>query len=135
MSQPGQDEPRELLSPVKFFDPRAGRVDGEMDLTPKVVRSDDVLPTEAGDVVPKAEDLTELSVQESVGTSLEPAREPESSVPVTKENSSLTEVPGLEDLERVSPEETSPGENVPPVVTPPLPPAATRSSRSAAKSA
>jgi hypothetical protein len=135
MSQPGQDEPRELLSPVKFFDPRAGRVDGEMDLTPKVVRSDDVLPTEAGDVVPKAEDLTELSVQESVGTSLEPAKGPESSVPVTKENSSLTEVPGLEDLERVSPEETNPGENVPPVVTPPLPPAATRSSRSAAKSA
>jgi hypothetical protein len=135
MSQPGQDEPRELLSPVKFFDPRAGRVDGEMDLTPKVVRSDDVLPIEAGDVVPKAEDLTELSVQESVGTSLEPAKGAESSVPVTKENSPLTEVPGLEDLERVSPEETNPGENVPPVVTPPLPPAATRSSRSAAKSA
>lgn len=141
MSQPDRDEAREIASPVKFFDPAGGRDYADLDLAPKAVRADDVLPQEAVDVAPKvrnpADDSSAQGSAESYSDLIpspeDAALRPENSVGVEKEPTSQLPLENDEPPSPASSKQTSDGETTPPVVTPPSPPAKTPSSRSAGK--
>lgn len=122
MTQP-EREPRDLGAPVTFGTFQSSFA---VDYSPRVVSAGDVHPSEV-DADPK-----DLSAQESVDSFSDLVPNLEDLAPVEKGPPQLGEAGSLEDPDSSSP--TSPGDDVPPVVTPPLPPVKTPSSRSAGKS-
>lgn len=124
------DGVRDIGSPFRMFSPGDPAAVFDVDFHPQAVRVEDLHPSEVADD-PKDE-APSSALESAEGSStlekLTPVVTPESLASVEK----ASQVPGLEDLG--SPDETSPGGDVPPVPTPPQPPAPTRSSRSAGKS-
>ena len=125
------DGVRDIGSPFRMFSPGEPAAVFDVDFHPQVVRSEEIHPSEVQEDPKDEESSSALESAEGSSTAEKsPSSEgPEKPAPVEKE---LTQVPGLEDLG--SPDETSPGDDVPPAPTPPQPPATTRSSRSAGKS-
>lgn len=125
-----EDGVRDIGAPFRMFSPGDPAAVFDVDFHPQVVKSDEIHPSEVtGDPKDEASSSVPASAEDSMTQEKSPSLDgPENPAPAGKES-----LPGLEDLDLSS--ETSLGDDEPPAETPPLPPATTASSRSAAKSA
>lgn len=126
MTQPEDDGVRDIGTPFRLFTSDNPTELFDVDFHPQAVSVRDVHPSE---FAPKAEESS--SATESAEGSLTPEQSQSPDTPANPAPVEKEQVPGLEDLD--SPEQTSDGSATPPVVTPPSPPAPTRSSRNAGK--
>lgn len=130
MSQP-DDGVRDIGSPFRVFNPMNRSELFDVDFHPQVVRADEIHPSEVLDDPKDSDEEDPSSVQASADDS---STTEKSESLETQENSAPVEKASLSLVSQDSPPQTSPGSVEPPVETPPLPPAKTRSSQGADKS-